>query len=108
MPPGFDDNKRILQFALTVQAQNALELNVDGLLGGRQDAEVNDSRSAASDEHQPAEIAVASCQDSVLLLGDAEQLCVLCLGQTQLSGPNDVVSQAGEKADRNGIDILVG
>jgi hypothetical protein len=59
MPRWFDDNKRALQFLLLVQCQDSLEFGMYSVLGGRQNAKIDDSRAAALHEDERPEITVA-------------------------------------------------
>ena len=59
-----------------------------------QDAEIDNSRSAALDEHERSEITVASHEDSPLVTGNTKQLGVFRLRQPELSGGNNVMPQA--------------
>jgi len=62
----------------------------------------------ALDEDKPAKIAIARDKDPALFVGDAKQLDVICLRQTELSNWNNIVTQATQEDNRGGIDILIG
>ena len=62
-----------------------------GVPGRRQNAQIDDSRSAALDEYERSEITVASHKDPPVLVGDAQQLGILRPRQTELSGGNNVI-----------------
>jgi hypothetical protein len=107
MPAWFDDDKRTLQLLFAVQRQDPLKFRMHGIPGGGQDTEVDHSRSAALDEDEPAEITIASDENSPLLLGHPKQIGVLRLRQAKLSGRNNVMPQAAQESNGGGINILV-
>src|SRR4051794_41004471 len=108
MPSRFNDHERSLQHLLAVQRQNAVELCVHGGLIRWQDAQIDNSRSSALHEHQRAEITVARHKDPRLLARDAKQLGIECLSKTNLSSGNNIMAQATQESNRDGIDILIG
>ena len=54
------------------------------------------------------EIAVPGDEDSTLLLGHPKQFKIRGPGHSELRCRHDIMSQAAQKSDRHGIDILVG
>lgn len=108
MATWLDDNKRVLQILLGIQRQNSFQFGMHGILGRRQGAEIDDSRPAALDKDKAAEIAVAGDENTALLVCDPKQFRVFGLAQAKQSRRCYVMAQAGQEANRSGIDILVG
>ena len=94
MSPWFDDNKAFLQILLRVQRQHSFQFGMHEILVRRQDAEIDNTRSAALHENKSAKVAVAGHKDSHLLVSDAEQIGVRSPCHSKLSGGNNVMSQA--------------
>jgi hypothetical protein len=62
MSPRFHDHEGICQLFVGIQGENSLQLGVDRRNGRRGYAEVQDASGITLQEHQPAEVAVASYQ----------------------------------------------
>jgi hypothetical protein len=107
MSSGFDHDERTLQLLLRVQGQDPFEFRVHGIPSRWQDTEIDNAGSVALHENQPAEITVASHQNSALFLGDAKQFGVLCLRQAKLGSRNNVMPEAAQEEKGASINILV-
>ena len=108
MPARLNYDKGTLQFLLGVQRQDPFQFGMDGILARGRQAKIEDSRPTTLDEDESAEIAVTGNEDAALLVRDTKQFGIRSLSQTQLSHRYDVMAQAAEELDRDGINILVG
>jgi hypothetical protein len=107
MPSRLDDDKRLLQRCLAIQRQDPFQFRMNGIQGRRQNAKIEHSGPTALDKDQAAVITIASHDDPPLLMSNTQQLSVLGLRQAELGGWNNVVSEAGQKTNGDGIDILI-
>lgn len=82
MPTSFDDHKGSCEFFLRVGTQHSLKFGMNAVLGRRQYAEIQNSGAQCLHKHQVAIVPVTSYEDAALLLGNVQNLCVLCLCKT--------------------------
>lgn len=94
MTAGLDNDERFPQLFLRVRVQNTFQFLVHGVLSGRQNTKVKDSRTQSVDEDQATKIPIPCDKKAALILGGSEQIFVISLRQSDLSPANNVMPEA--------------
>jgi hypothetical protein len=80
---------------------------VDGVLGRRQGAKINDAHAQNLHENKPTEISISCNKDAALLPGCREQIRVVGPRESDLTGSNNVMPQADQEVCRYRVNVLV-
>jgi hypothetical protein len=102
-----DDHKGFDQVVLRISVQDPFEFLVDRVLGRRQDAKINDSHAQDLDENKSAEVSVSCNKYAALPMGCREQFGVVGPRESDLTDPNNVMSQASQEGGSCRVNVLV-
>lgn len=102
-----NDNKRLSQVLFAVGLEDSLELGVYRVLRRRQDAEIHNALSETLHKYETTKISVTCHKYPLLFLSRLEQLAVFGARETQLGCLDDIVSEASEDAQSDGVNVLI-
>jgi len=80
---------------------------MNGVLGGRQYAEIENSGAQRLHKHQVAKVPISSYEDAALLLSYAQDLGIFCLCKTDLGRRDNIMPEGIQEICCDCIDILI-
>lgn len=83
MSSRFNDDECHSQLIFCVTIQNVLQFGVDCIYGRGLDTEINHAATLSIQKDKPAKIAIPRHQDTLLLGGNRQQICVNSRGPIQ-------------------------